>query len=83
MNRKFNTFAETEDLLLTAIGLPGNSIRTISAATGIKPNTLYKWKSSTAHLSSSKADSLLLYFQEKEPERLARAYDAQRLSQSK
>ena len=78
MHQRYTTFAETEDLLLTAIGLPGNSIRTISAATGIK-----KWKSSTVHLSSSKADSLLLYFQEKEPERLARAYDAQRLSQSK
>ena len=67
----YNTFAETEALLLTAIGLPGRSIKDIAASTGIKPNTLYKWKSSgKAHLSPSKADALLLYFIQNEPERL-------------
>lgn len=67
----YNTFAETEALLLTAIELPGNSIKEISAATNILPNTLYKWKSSSkAHLSPKKADKLLLYFIQNEPERL-------------
>ena len=66
----YNTFAETEALLQTAIGLPGRSIREIAAATGIKPNTLYKWKTSNVHLSPQKADALLLYFMQNEPERL-------------
>ena len=52
MMKNYNTFAETEALLQTAIEFPGNSIKDIAAATGIKPNTLYKWKSSvTTHLS--------------------------------
>ncbi len=34
----YKTFAETEALLKTAIGLPGSSIKDISAATAIKPN---------------------------------------------
>lgn len=66
----YNTFAETEALLLAAIVLSGRSIREIGAATGIKPNTLYKWKSSNVHLSPQKADALLLYFMQNEPERL-------------
>lgn len=57
----------------TAIGLPGRSIREIGAATGIKPNTLYKWKTSNVHLSPQKADALLLYFIQNEPDRLERA----------
>lgn len=70
----YNTFAETEALLLTAIELPGNSIKDISAATAIKPNTLYKWKSSSnVHLSPQKADALLLYFMKNEPKRLEAA----------
>ena len=70
----YNTFAEAEALLHTAIGLPGRSIKDIAAATAIKPNTLYKWKSSgKAHLSPEKADRLLLYFTQNEPERLASA----------
>ncbi|MBR3106691.1 MAG: hypothetical protein IKH30_05815 [Clostridia bacterium] len=72
--KNYNTFAETEALLLTAIGLPGHSIKEIAAATAIKPNTLYKWKtSSKGHLSPSKTDALLLYFVQNEPERLAEA----------
>ena len=71
MMKNYNTFAEMEALLLTAIELPGNSIKEIAAATGILPNTLYKWKSSgKAHLSPKKADKLLLYFIQNEPERL-------------
>ena len=69
--KNYNTFAEMEALLKIAIELPGNSIKDISAATDIKPNTLYKWKSNeNAHLSPQKADALLLYFIQNEPERL-------------
>jgi len=68
--RKYTTFAELENLLLTAINLPGSSIKDIAAATGIKANTLYKWKTTPVHLSPDKADRLLLYFLEREPERL-------------
>lgn len=67
---KYATFAETERLLLTAIGLPGSSMKTVAAATGIKVNTLYKWKTTDVHLSPEKADRLLLYFMEQEPARL-------------
>ena len=68
--KQYTTFAETEALLLTAISLPGSSIKTIAAATGIQANTLYKWKTTPNHLSPEKADKLLLYFMEQEPQRL-------------
>ena len=68
--RKYMTFAELEALLLTAIDLPGSNVKSISVATGIKANTLYKWKTTSVHLSPEKADKLLLYFLEHEPERL-------------
>ena len=69
--KNYNTFAEMEALLKIAIELPGTSIKEISAATDIKPNTLYKWKSNkNAHLSPQKADALLLYFIQNESERL-------------
>jgi len=68
--RQYTTFAQNEAILLTALELPGNSIQTISARTGILPNTLYKWKSRTFHLSPQKADKLLLYFMAEEPKRL-------------
>ncbi len=58
----YNTFAKTEALLQTAIGLLGSSIKEIAAATNILLNTLYKWKTSNkAHLSPQKANRLLLY----------------------
>ena len=63
-------FITMEQLLLTAIGLPGSNIKSIAAATGIKANTLYKWKATPVHLSPEKADELLLYFMEYEPGRL-------------
>ena len=71
--RKYMTFADLEKLLLTAINLPGSSIKTIAVATGIKANTLYKWKTTPVHLSPDKADRLLLYFLDHEPKRLALA----------
>ena len=71
--RKYMTCAELENLLLTTISLPGFSIKDIAATTGIKANTLYTWKTTPVHLSPDKADRLLLYFLEHEPERLALA----------
>lgn len=67
------TFAKLENLLLTTINLPGSSIKDISVMTGIKANTLYNWKTTPVHLSPDKADRLLLYFLEYEPERLVLA----------
>ncbi len=66
----YKTFADTEALLLTAIGLDGESIKHIGEETGIKADTLYKWKSTKAHLSPEKADRLLIYFIQNEPYRL-------------
>ena len=68
--KKYNTFSETESLLRTAINLNGHSVKTIGAATSINPNTLYKWKTTEVHLSPAKADALLLYFIQNEPQRL-------------
>ena len=65
-----NTFAETEALLKSAIILSQNSIKHIAGASGIKANTLYKWKTTDVHLSPTKADALLLYFMENEPQAL-------------
>lgn len=68
--REYIPFDDMEQLLLTAIGLPGSTIKSIAAVTGIKTNTLYKWKTTPVHLSPEKADKLLLYFMEHEPDRL-------------
>lgn len=68
--RDYHTFAETEALLRTAINLRGETVKVISAATGIRADTLYKWKTTNVHLSPSKADALLLYFIQNEPQRL-------------
>lgn len=68
--KQYTTFAETEALLRTAIDLKGRSTKAIAAATGIKPNTLYKWKTTNVRLSPDKADALLLYFMKTEPDRL-------------
>ncbi len=68
-----NTYAETELLLKTAIGLSQNSVKQIAAECGIKPNCLYKWKTTDANLSPSKHDALLLYFLENEPQTIVAA----------
>ena len=62
------TFSETEALLKSAIILSQNSVKDIATASGIKANTLYKWKTTDVHLSPTKADALLLYFMENEPQ---------------
>ena len=68
--KHYNTFAETENILRTTINMKGDTVKDIAAATGIKVDTLYKWKTTEAHLSPAKADALLLYFINKEPQRL-------------
>ena len=68
--KHYNTFAETEALLQTAINMRGHTVKDIAAATGIRVDTLYKWKTTEVHLSPPKADALLLYFIENEPQRL-------------
>ena len=68
--RQYITFAETEALLRTAINLRGETVKSIATATDIRADTLYKWKTSKVHLSPAKADALLLYFMENEPNRL-------------
>ena len=68
--RDYMTFAETEALLQTALDMKGRSTKGVAAATGIKANTLYKWKTSDVRLSPDKADALLLYFIQNEPQRL-------------
>lgn len=60
-------FTEIETILLNAVKLSDNSVKTIADATNIKASTLYKWKTTKVHLSPSKADTLLLYFMENEP----------------
>ena len=68
-----NTFAETELLLKTAVNLSDNSVKHIAAESGIKANTLYKWKTNNVHLSPSKSDALLTCFTEKEPKAIVAA----------
>ena len=68
--KQYTTFAETEALLRTAINQKGRSVKDIAAATGIKSSTLYKWKTTDVRLSPDKADALLLYFINNEPQRL-------------
>ena len=57
-----NTFSETEAMLKLAVKLSPNSVKQIAESCNIKPNTLYKWKTTDDHLSPQKADTLLLYF---------------------
>ena len=68
------TFSETEALLKSAIILSQSTVKQIGEACGIKPNTLYKWKTTDVHLSPQKADALLLYFIENEPQAIIAAY---------
>ncbi len=70
----YKTFAEMNELLRTAAKIKyegGQNIEGIAAATGISSAMLYKWRSGSSNLSGDKFDSLLKYFEEKEPERLS------------
>ena len=68
--QQYTTFAETESILRTAINMKGRTVKAIADATGIRADTLYKWKTTEVHLSPPKADALLLYFIQNEPMRL-------------
>ena len=68
-----STFLENDLLLKTAITLSDNSVKHIAAESGIKANTLYKWKTTNVHLSPAKADALTLYFLENEPKAIVAA----------
>ena len=67
------TFTEIESILLNAVKLSENSVKTIAGATGIKASTLYKWKTTDVHLSPTKSDALLLYFLKNEPQAIIAA----------
>ena len=69
----FNISSDTERVLLTAFELSDNSVKSIASATNINSATLYKWKTTSVHLSASKADALLRYFIENEPMVLIKA----------
>ena len=68
-----STFLENDLLLKTAITLSENSVKHIAEESGIKANTLYKWKTTNVHLSPKKSDALLMYFAEKEPKAIVAA----------
>ena len=74
----YKTFAEMNELLRTAaninpINCVGNNIETIAAEVKISTAMLYKWRSGSSNLSGEKFDTLLKYFEEKEPNRLKMA----------
>ena len=68
--RKYLTRAELECLLLAAINLHSSTIKKSATKTGIKANTLRKWKTTPVHSSPEMADKLLQYFMERELDRL-------------
>lgn len=61
-------YTEIEALLLTALALSPNSVKDIATATNIKPSRLYKWRTTSGHLSQSKQEALMLYFMKNEPD---------------
>ena len=73
MTMNYHTCAETEALLRTALNIRGSSIKSIAAAIGLQPNTLYKWRSGDTGLSTHSLDRLFLYLSQHEPARLAQA----------
>ena len=54
--KQYTTFAETEALLRTAINLRGETVKQIAAATGIRADTLYKWKTTKVHVQHGTAE---------------------------
>ena len=47
--KQYTTFAEMQALLKTAINMRGYTVKDIAAATGIRADTLYKWKTTEVH----------------------------------
>lgn len=61
-------YTEIELLLSIAMLISPNSVKDIGSDAGIKPSTLYKWRTVPGyHMSAKKTEALLTYFVEKEP----------------
>ncbi len=61
-------YTEIELLLSIAMLISPNSVKDIGIDAGIKPSTLYKWRTVPGyHMSAKKTEALLTYFVEKEP----------------
>ena len=78
MIKMYKTFAQMNELLRCAISISAKNygwenIEGLAKETGISKPMLYKWRSGEANLSGDKFDTLLIFFQEKEPERLRMA----------
>ena len=76
--KMYKTFSQMNELLRCAANISvknygWKNIEGIANETGISKPMLYKWRSGEANLSGDKFDSLLTFFQEKEPERLEMA----------
>ena len=76
--KMYKTFSQMNELLRCAANISvkkyrRKNIEGIANETGISKPMLYKWRSGEANLSCDKFDSLLIFFQEKEPERFEMA----------
>lgn len=74
----YKTFSQMNALLRCAANISvknceWKNIEGIANETGISKPMLYKWRAGEANLSGNKFDSLLTFFQEKEPARLEMA----------
>ena len=69
-----NPNAEIDALLKTSVILSQNSVKLIASESGINASTIYKWKTTDVHLSPQKADALLNYFIDNEPQTIIAAY---------
>ena len=73
MCEKYRTIAETEALLRAALDIKGSSTKSIAAAIGLQPNTLYAWRCGNTGLSSTSLDKLFSYLRQNEPQRIEQA----------
>lgn len=76
--KMYKTFSQMNELLRCAANISAKAngwknIEGIAEETGISVPMLYKWRSGNSNLSGDKFDSLLIFFQEKEPQRLEMA----------
>ena len=69
-----NSNTEIDSLLKSSVILSENSVKQIASKSGINASTIYKWKTADVHLSPQKADALLIYFIENEPQAIIAAY---------
>ena len=77
--KMYKTFSQMNELLRCAANISAKTyngwknIEGIAEVTGISASMLYKWRAGNSNLSGDKFDSLLIFFQEKEPQRLKMA----------